>query len=56
MTELGEVLQESETLVPNYLTMRHDVAVGKCVDAPGELYYPETVTIDSNNRISVFSD
>ena len=36
--------------------MRHDVAVGKYVEAPGELYYPETVTINSINRISVFSD
>ena len=36
--------------------MRRDVAVGKYVKAPGELYYPEKVTIDSNNRISVFSD
>ena len=36
--------------------MRHDVTVGKYVKAPGELYYPETVMVDSNNRISVFSD
>ena len=56
IAELREVLQESVTLLPNYLTMRHDVAVGKYLKAPGELYYPETVTIDSNNRISVFSD
>ena len=35
--------------------MRHDVVVGKYVKAPGELYYPETVTIDSNNRIFVSS-
>ena len=34
IAELREVLQETETLVPNYLTMRHDVAVGKCVKAP----------------------
>ena len=56
IAELREVLQESVTLVPNYLTMRHDVAVGKYVKALGELYYPETVTVDSNNRISVSSD
>ena len=55
IAELREVLQESVTLLPNYLTMRHDVAVGKYVKAPGELYYPETVTIDSNNRIFVSS-
>ena len=56
IAELREMLQEEETLVRNYLTMRLDVAVEKYIKAPGELYYPEKVTIDSNNRISVFSD
>ena len=56
LSELGEVLEEEERLVPNYLTMSPDVAFLKYEKAPGELYYPETVTIDSNYRISVFSE
>ena len=42
--------------MPNYLTMSPDLAFVKYEKAPGELYYPETVTIDSNNRIFVFSE
>ena len=52
IAELGEVLEE-EVLVPNYQTMRPVVAVGKEGTAPGELFGPEAVTIDSNNRIFV---
>ena len=54
LSELGEVLEEEERLVPNYLTMNPDVAFLRYEKAPGDLCYPETVTIDSNNRISVF--
>ena len=53
IAELGEVLEEEVPLVPNYLTMRPVVAVGKQGKAPGELYYPFAVRIDSNNRIFV---
>ena len=53
IAELGEVLEEEVPLVPNYLTMRPVVAVGKKGKAPGELYCPHAVRIDSNNRIFV---
>ena len=39
--------------VPNYQAMRPVVAVGKKGKAPGELWYPRAVAIDSNNRIFV---
>ena len=52
ITDLGEVLEEVP-LVPNYQTMRPVVAVGKSGTAPGELYCPNAVTVDSNNRIFV---
>ena len=48
-----EVLEEEVPLVPNYQTMRLVVAVGKCGRAPGELYSPNSVAVDSNNRIFV---
>ena len=51
IVELGEVLEGP--LVPNYQTMRLVVAVGERGEAPGKLYYPEAVRIDSNNRIFV---
>ena len=53
IADLGEVLEEEVPLVPNYLTMRPVVAVGKKGTAPGELYYPRAVAVDSNNRIFV---
>ena len=53
IAELGEVLEEEVPLVPNYLTMRPVVAVGKEGRAPGELCCPHAVGIDSNNRIFV---
>ena len=65
IAELGEVLEEEmpavsnypETkpviTVPNYLTMRPVVAVGKTGTAPGELSNPKAVAVDSNNRIFV---
>ena len=65
ISELGEVLEEEvipvpdyqETkpvvTVPDYQAMRPIVAVGKKGKAPGELYYPRAVAIDSNNRIFV---
>ena len=39
--------------VPNYSDMRPVVAVGKRGKAPGELYYPKAVAIDSNDRIFI---
>ena len=39
--------------IPNYSHMRPVVAVGKIGTAPGELYHPSVVAIDSNNRIFV---
>ena len=53
ITDLGEVFEEEVLLVPNYQTMRPVVAVGKVGTAPGELYYPNAVAVDSNNRIFV---
>ena len=53
IVELGEVLEEEVPLVPNYQTMRPVVAVGKKGTAPGELFGPHAVRIDSNNRIFV---
>ena len=53
IAELGEVLEEEVSLVPSYRTIRAVVAVGKEGIAPGELYWPRAVTIDSNNRIFV---
>ena len=53
IADLGEVLEEEVPLVPNYQTMRPVVAVGKFGKAPGELYYPKAVAVDSNNRIFV---
>ena len=70
ITDLGELLKEEVPLVPNNQTMRPVVAVGKSGTAPGELYCPNAVAVDSNNcifvaegsafasyaRISVFSE
>ena len=53
IADLGELLEEEVPLVPNYQTMRPVVAVGKSGTAPGELYFPEAVAVDSNNRIFV---
>ena len=39
--------------VPNYSHMRPVVTVGKRGTAPGELYNPNAMAIDSNNRIFV---
>ena len=50
---LGEVLEEEVPLIPNYLTMRPIVAVGKEGRDQGELNCPNAVTIDSNNCIFV---
>ena len=71
MATLGEVREEEVLPVPQYEAMRPIVAVGKKGKAPGELWYPNTVAIDSNTnriyvtegdiftnfpRISIFSD
>ena len=53
IADLGEVLEEEVPLVPNYQTMRPVVAVGKRGTAPGELFYPNAVAVDPNNRIFV---
>ena len=65
IAELGEVLEEEMPAVPDYpdttpfITvpdyshMRPVVTIGKRGKAPGELYYPNAVAIDSNNRIFV---
>ena len=53
IADLGEVLEEEVPLVPNYQTMRSVVTVGKRGRVPGELYYPRTVAVDSNNSIFV---
>ena len=53
IADLGEVLEEEMPLVPNYQTMQPVVAVAKRGTAPGELFYPNAVAVDSNNRIFV---
>ena len=50
---LGEVLEEEVMTVPDYLTMKQVVAVCKLGRAPGELYGPYGVAIDTNNHIFV---
>ena len=71
MATLGEVREEEMPPVPRYEAMRPIVAVGKRGQAPGELWYPNTVAIDRSSnhiyvteadlfvnfgRISIFSD
>ena len=51
IADLGEVLEEEVSLVPNYQTVRPVVTVGEV--GAGELYYPSAVAVDSNNRIFV---
>ena len=53
IADLGEVLEEEVPLVPNYQTMQLVVAVGKRGTAPGELFSPQAVAVDSYNRIFV---
>ena len=53
IAQLGEVLEEEVPTVPDYQAMRPVVAVGKLGKAPGELFYPEAVAIDSNDRIFI---
>ena len=54
MATLGEVREEEVLPVPLYEAMRPIVAVGKKGKALGELWYPNTVAIDSNtNRVYV---
>ena len=53
ITDLGEVLGEEVPLVPNYQIMRTVVTVAKRGRAPGELYDPKAVAVDSNKRIFV---
>ena len=53
IAELGEVLEEEVMTIPNYLKMRPVVAVVKRGTTPGELYNPQGVAIDTNNRIFI---
>ena len=53
IADLGEVLEVEVPLVPNYPTMRPVVAVRRRGKAPGELFYPNAVAVDSNYRIFV---
>eukprot|EP00800_Vazella_pourtalesii_P012513 TRINITY_DN293_c0_g1_i9.p1 TRINITY_DN293_c0_g1~~TRINITY_DN293_c0_g1_i9.p1 ORF type:complete len:409 (+),score=94.70 TRINITY_DN293_c0_g1_i9:373-1599(+) len=53
IAQLGEVLEEEVPTVPDYQAMRPVVAVGKLGNAPGELFYPHAVAIDSNDRIFI---
>ena len=45
--------QEGVMTIPNYRNMRPVVAVGKDGKAPGKLYGPRGVAIDTNNRIFI---
>ena len=53
IAKLGEVLEEEVMTIPNYLNTRPVVTVGKAGKAPGELYKPLGVAIDTNNRIFI---
>ena len=53
IAELGEVLEEEVMTIPNYLNMRPVVTAVKKGKAPGELYCPQAVAIDTNNRIFI---
>ena len=50
ITKLGEILEEVVMTIPDYQNMGPVVTVGKKGIAPGELYYPHAVAIDTNNR------
>ena len=53
IAQLGEVLEEEVPTVPDYQAMRPVVAVGKRGKAPGVLYSPHAVAIDSNDRLFI---
>ena len=53
IAELGEVLEEEVMTIPSYLNMKPVVTVVKGGKAPGELYDPEGVAIDTNNSIFI---
>ena len=53
ITVLGEILEEEVMIVPNYQNMIPVVTVGKKGRAPGELFGPRAVAIDTNNRIFI---
>ena len=47
---LGEVLEEHIPIIPQYEDMRAVVAVGRIGIAPGELYYPNGIAIETNSN------
>ena len=53
IAELGEFLEEEVITIPNYLNMRPIVTAVKAGKAPAELYCPQGVAIDTNNRIFI---
>ena len=53
IAELGEILEEVVISVPNYQNMGPVVTVVKKGKAPGELFNPKGVAIDTNNRIFI---
>ena len=53
IAELGKFLEEEVMTVPNYQNMVPVVSVVKIGKAPGELYNPEAVAIDTNNHIFI---
>ena len=53
IAELGEILEEVVISVPDYQNMGPVVTVVKIGIAPGELFNPNGVAIDTNNRIFI---
>ena len=53
IAELGEILEEELISIPNYQNTRPVVTVVKEGKAPGELFNPNGVAIDTNNRIFI---
>ena len=53
IAELGEILEEVVISVPDYQNMGPVVTVVKKGKAPGELFNPNGVAIDTNNRIFI---
>ena len=47
---LGEVLEEHVPIVPRYEDMRAVLAVGKRGSAPGDLWYPNGIAIETNSN------
>ena len=50
---LDVIEKEGPVIVPDYQNMKSVVAVAKRGDAPGQLFFPQAIAFDSENRIFV---